>query len=76
DESYASKFDASMLDDDASDFNNRLEPGSHKENPKVIHDDDVNGNEKNDNVGTHEMGSLENMTEKMQTTIPTILDPL
>ncbi|GJV05146.1 hypothetical protein Tco_1338715 [Tanacetum coccineum] len=35
--SYASKFVASMLDDDSS---NKIEPGSHKESPKVLDDDD------------------------------------
>ncbi|GKC60149.1 hypothetical protein Tco_1087747, partial [Tanacetum coccineum] len=53
------------------------EPGSHKENPKVIGDDDVNDDEqkdeKKDDVGIHEMDSLENRTEKMQTPIPTPL---
>ncbi|GKA25042.1 hypothetical protein Tco_0711075 [Tanacetum coccineum] len=53
------------------------EPGSHKENPEVIDDDDVNDDEqkdeKKDDVGIHEMGSLENRTEKMQTPIPTPL---
>ncbi|GKA92682.1 hypothetical protein Tco_0814607 [Tanacetum coccineum] len=74
-ESYASKFDASILDDDADNSGNRLDPRSHKENPEVIHDDDVNDDEKKDekedDVRTHEMGSLENRTEKMQTPIPT-----
>ncbi|GJT40668.1 hypothetical protein Tco_0940533 [Tanacetum coccineum] len=74
-ESYASKFDASILDDDVDNSGNRLDPGSHKENPEVIHDDDVNDDEKKDekedDVRTHEMGSLENRTEKMQTPIPT-----
>nr|GEU73661.1 hypothetical protein [Tanacetum cinerariifolium] len=45
-ESYASKFVASILDDDINDSGNRLEPKSHKENPKVIDDDDVNDDEK------------------------------
>ncbi|GJV89264.1 hypothetical protein Tco_1533202 [Tanacetum coccineum] len=53
-----------------------LKPGSHKENPKLIDDDDdVNDDEqkdkKNDDIGTHEIGSLENRTEKRQTSIPT-----
>nr|GEU70869.1 copia protein [Tanacetum cinerariifolium] len=47
-ESYASKFAASMLDDNVDDFGSRLEPGSHKENPKVIKDDDENEKEKKD----------------------------
>nr|GEU35423.1 hypothetical protein [Tanacetum cinerariifolium] len=48
-ESYASKFVASMLDDDVDDSCIRIDPGSHKENPKVIVDDDyVNADEKKD----------------------------
>ncbi|GJZ57479.1 retrovirus-related pol polyprotein from transposon TNT 1-94 [Tanacetum coccineum] len=40
-DSYASKFVDSMLNDDVDDFCTRLEPESHKENPKVVDDDDV-----------------------------------
>ncbi|GJV72351.1 integrase, catalytic region, zinc finger, CCHC-type containing protein [Tanacetum coccineum] len=40
-ESYASTFDDSMLNDDVDDFDTRIEPGSHKENPEVVDDDDV-----------------------------------
>ncbi|GKA75442.1 hypothetical protein Tco_0781820 [Tanacetum coccineum] len=40
-ESYASEFADSMLNDDADDSGTRLEPRSHKENPKVVDDDDV-----------------------------------
>ncbi|GKB40943.1 hypothetical protein Tco_0885885 [Tanacetum coccineum] len=71
DESYASKFVASMLNDDDDDSGNRLEPRSHKENPEVIHDDDDNKAEKKDEKKDDEMGSLEIRTEKMQTPIPT-----
>ncbi|GKA25317.1 hypothetical protein Tco_0711426 [Tanacetum coccineum] len=70
-ESYASKFAASMLDDDVDDSGNRIKPGSHKENPEVLNDDDVNDveqkDEKKGDVGINEMGR----TEKMQTPIPT-----
>ncbi|GJV06605.1 hypothetical protein Tco_1344261 [Tanacetum coccineum] len=66
-ESYASKFDASMLHDDVDDFENRIEPGSHKEHPEHVVDDDENEEEKKDD----KMGSLENRTEKMQIPIPT-----
>ncbi|GKA28758.1 hypothetical protein Tco_0715003 [Tanacetum coccineum] len=48
DESYASKFAASMLHDDVDDSGNRLEPRSHKDNLEVIDDDDVNVDEKKD----------------------------
>ncbi|GJZ67362.1 hypothetical protein Tco_0630602 [Tanacetum coccineum] len=47
-ESYASEFANSMLNDDVDDFGTRIEPGSHKENPKVVDDDDVNDKEKQD----------------------------
>ncbi|GJW16398.1 hypothetical protein Tco_0020531 [Tanacetum coccineum] len=40
-ESYTSEFPDSMLNDDDDDSGTRIEPGSHKENPKVIADDDV-----------------------------------
>ncbi|GKE59831.1 hypothetical protein Tco_1510198, partial [Tanacetum coccineum] len=59
------KFASSMLHDDVDDSGNRIEPESHKEHPEVIHDENVNDSEKNDDVGTHEMGSLENRTEKI-----------
>nr|GEV27316.1 hypothetical protein [Tanacetum cinerariifolium] len=39
-ESYADKFTASMLHDDIDDSGNRIEPGSHKENSKVVDDDE------------------------------------
>ncbi|GKG08034.1 hypothetical protein Tco_0333866 [Tanacetum coccineum] len=53
-------------DDDSKD---RSEPGSHKENPKYVDDDDdkENVDEKKD----AKMGSLETRTEEMQTLIPT-----
>ncbi|GJR75530.1 hypothetical protein Tco_0087895 [Tanacetum coccineum] len=53
-------------DDDSED---RLEPGSHKENPKHVDDDDEE--EKVDENKDDEMGSLEIRTEEMQTPIPT-----
>ncbi|GJW60922.1 hypothetical protein Tco_0110257, partial [Tanacetum coccineum] len=40
------KFAASMLNDDVDDSGNRLEPGSHKENPEHVDDDDENEKEK------------------------------
>ncbi|GKB77191.1 hypothetical protein Tco_0944086 [Tanacetum coccineum] len=53
-------------DDDSKD---RIEPGSHEDNPEVVDDDDDNEREKNDD----EMGSLEIRNEETQTTIPTPL---
>ncbi|GKD60435.1 hypothetical protein Tco_1297944, partial [Tanacetum coccineum] len=72
---HASKFAASMINDDGDDSGTRIEPESHKENPEVIDDDDVNDDDqkdkKKDDVGIHEMGGLENRTEKTQTPIST-----
>ncbi|GJR19316.1 hypothetical protein Tco_0967843 [Tanacetum coccineum] len=40
------------------------EPGSHKEHPEVVNDDDKNEEEKKDEKKDDEMGSLEKRTEK------------
>ncbi|GJW13609.1 hypothetical protein Tco_0017742 [Tanacetum coccineum] len=40
-ESYASEFADSIFNDDVDDSGTRLEPGSHKENPENVDDDDV-----------------------------------
>nr|GEW80979.1 hypothetical protein [Tanacetum cinerariifolium] len=40
-ESYASEFADSVLNDDVDDSSSRLEPRSHKENPEKVDDDDV-----------------------------------
>ncbi|GKF98104.1 hypothetical protein Tco_0296887, partial [Tanacetum coccineum] len=46
-ESYASKFVDSILNDDVDVFGTKIEPGSHKENLEVVNDDDdVNNIEK------------------------------
>ncbi|GJY80700.1 hypothetical protein Tco_0493451 [Tanacetum coccineum] len=39
-ESYASEFDDSVLNDDVDDFGKRIEPESCKENPEKVYDDD------------------------------------
>ncbi|GKF54171.1 hypothetical protein Tco_0161081, partial [Tanacetum coccineum] len=52
---------------DDDDFTDRLEPGSHKDNPKPIDDDDDKYEEKVDEEEGGEMGSLETRTEEMQT---------
>ncbi|GKA12667.1 hypothetical protein Tco_0692213 [Tanacetum coccineum] len=57
--------------DDVDYFGNRLEPGSHKENPEHVDDDDDNEEEKKDEKEGDEMGSLEIRTEKMQIPLPT-----
>ncbi|GJU25356.1 hypothetical protein Tco_1163977 [Tanacetum coccineum] len=55
---------------DNDDSEDRLEPGSHKENPKHVDDDD-DDEEKVDEIKDADMGSLETRTEEMQTPIPT-----
>nr|GEZ88249.1 hypothetical protein [Tanacetum cinerariifolium]GEZ88276.1 hypothetical protein [Tanacetum cinerariifolium] len=40
-ESYATEFSDSMLNDDVDDSDTRIEPGSYKENPKVVVDENV-----------------------------------
>ncbi|GJZ79735.1 hypothetical protein Tco_0644572, partial [Tanacetum coccineum] len=59
--------------DDVDDFDNRLEPGSHKENPQHVDDDDDKEEEKVDDQEGDEIGSLETRTDEMQTPIPTTL---
>ncbi|GJZ45372.1 hypothetical protein Tco_0592968 [Tanacetum coccineum] len=56
-------------DDDSED---RLEPGSHKDNLEHVDNDD-DDKEKVDEKKDVEMGSLETRTEEMKTPIPTIL---
>ncbi|GJR61537.1 hypothetical protein Tco_1503699 [Tanacetum coccineum] len=55
------------VDKDDVDSEDRLESGSHKENPKVFDDDDDNAREKKDDT----MGNLEIRNEETQTTIST-----
>nr|GFD27776.1 hypothetical protein [Tanacetum cinerariifolium] len=56
---------------DDDDSKNRLEPGSHKDKPEYVVDDDDKGAEKVDEEEGGEMGSLETRTEETHTTIPT-----
>ncbi|GJW67905.1 hypothetical protein Tco_0122329 [Tanacetum coccineum] len=56
---------------DDADSENRLEPKSHKDNPKTVNDDADNYVEKVDEEERGNMGSLETKTEETQTTIPT-----
>ncbi|GKD32578.1 hypothetical protein Tco_1248087 [Tanacetum coccineum] len=48
-----------------------LKPGSHKDNPEHVNDDDDKEEEKVDEKEGDEMGSLETRTKEMQTLIPT-----
>nr|GEU40235.1 retrovirus-related Pol polyprotein from transposon TNT 1-94 [Tanacetum cinerariifolium] len=63
-ESYASEFADSMLNDDIDDFGFRIEHGSHKENPDVV-DDDVNDKEKQDKKKDVDDKTKEGDVEKM-----------
>ncbi|GKB11691.1 hypothetical protein Tco_0845614 [Tanacetum coccineum] len=45
-ESYASEFDDSMFNDDVDDSKNKVEPGSHKEHPENVSDDETKVTEK------------------------------
>ncbi|GJS24294.1 hypothetical protein Tco_0452926 [Tanacetum coccineum] len=79
-ESYASEFADSMLNDDDDDSGTRIEPGSHKEHPKNIDDDDdetekekkddkKNDEKENDDEKKDETGNMQTRKEKMQTPI-------
>nr|GEY95337.1 hypothetical protein [Tanacetum cinerariifolium] len=85
-ESYAREFVESVFHDE-EDFDTRIEPMSHKENPKEIDDkeeeekkddkkdDDDDNNDHNDHalIRNKRTGSSETRTEKMQTPIPSPL---
>ncbi|GJV55794.1 hypothetical protein Tco_1456799 [Tanacetum coccineum] len=58
-----------IVEKDDDDSEDRIEPGSHKDNPEVVDDDDDKERETKDD----EMGSLEIRNEETQTTIPTPL---
>ncbi|GJV52956.1 hypothetical protein Tco_1448697 [Tanacetum coccineum] len=83
-ESYASKFADSMLNDDVDDSETKIEPGSYKEHPKNVNDDDeeiekqkkddeIENKKKDDDKDYDEVAtsSMETRNEKMQTPIPT-----
>ncbi|GKD14532.1 hypothetical protein Tco_1198939, partial [Tanacetum coccineum] len=52
------------------DFEDRLEPRIHKDNPENVDDDDEKDAENVDDEKGGEMGSLETRTEEIQTPIP------
>ncbi|GKA58198.1 retrovirus-related pol polyprotein from transposon TNT 1-94 [Tanacetum coccineum] len=58
-----------IVEKDDDDSEDRIEPGSHKDNPEVVDDDDDKEREQKDD----EMGSLDIRNEETQTTIPTPL---
>ncbi|GKA65539.1 hypothetical protein Tco_0765246 [Tanacetum coccineum] len=55
--------------DDDDDSKDRMEPGSHKENPEFVVDDD--DDDKEEEKQNDDIGSLEIRNEETQTTIPT-----
>ncbi|GKD19985.1 hypothetical protein Tco_1221688 [Tanacetum coccineum] len=63
-ESYASEFADSMLNDDVDDSGTRIEPGSHKEHLKKVNNDDevIEKENKNDEI---EKEKKDNDVEKM-----------
>ncbi|GKB95123.1 hypothetical protein Tco_0981260 [Tanacetum coccineum] len=66
---YETVFIKQTVKKDDNDSEDRIDPGSHKDNPEVVDDDDDKEREKHDD----EMGSLEIRNEETQTTIPTPL---
>ncbi|GKB83754.1 hypothetical protein Tco_0950649 [Tanacetum coccineum] len=60
------------IEKDDDDSKDRIEPGSHKDNPEFVVDDDDKAKEKHND----DMGSLEIRNEETQTTIPTPLSAL
>ncbi|GJR66672.1 hypothetical protein Tco_0012737 [Tanacetum coccineum] len=56
---------------DGDDSEDRIEPGSHKDNPEHVDDNDDKNDEKVDEEEGGEIGSLETRTKETQTLIPT-----
>ncbi|GJR34909.1 hypothetical protein Tco_1210593 [Tanacetum coccineum] len=56
---------------DGDNYKDRIEHGSHKENPKIVDDDNDKGEEKVEEKKGDDLGSLEIRTEETQITIPT-----
>nr|GEX80293.1 hypothetical protein [Tanacetum cinerariifolium] len=64
DESYASEFAVTMLNDDVDAFGTRIEPESHKENLKVVDDDDVNDKQKQDESKDDNVDKMDDAAEE------------
>nr|GEU37469.1 hypothetical protein [Tanacetum cinerariifolium] len=62
-ESYASEFADSMFNED-DEFGTRIEPGSHKENPKVVDEDEVNDKVKQDEVKDDDVEKTDDVAEE------------
>ncbi|GKB26671.1 hypothetical protein Tco_0866072 [Tanacetum coccineum] len=61
-----------IVEKDDDDFEDKIEPGSHKDNPEFTDNDDDNAEKKH----SDDMGSLEIRNEETQTTIPIPLSAL
>ncbi|GKB58267.1 hypothetical protein Tco_0914453 [Tanacetum coccineum] len=64
---YETLFMKQIVEKDYDDSEDRIEPGSHKENPEFVD----NGDDKEEEKQNDDMGSLEIRNEETQTTIPT-----
>nr|GEU97710.1 hypothetical protein [Tanacetum cinerariifolium] len=63
-ESYASEIANSMLNDDVDDFGTRIEPESHKENLKVVNDDDKDDKKDEDDKKDDDVEKMDDASEK------------
>ncbi|GJR16570.1 retrovirus-related pol polyprotein from transposon TNT 1-94 [Tanacetum coccineum] len=63
-ESYADKFVASMIHNDDDDSGTRIEAESHKENPEVVVDDDVNDKHKQDESKDDNVEKIDDAAEE------------
>ncbi|GKF36721.1 hypothetical protein Tco_0113479, partial [Tanacetum coccineum] len=59
------------VEKDDDDSTNRIEPGSHKDNPEHVDDDDDKDQEKVYEEEGGKMGSIKTRTEEIKTPIPT-----
>ncbi|GJY60805.1 hypothetical protein Tco_0461462, partial [Tanacetum coccineum] len=64
-ESYASEFADSILNDDVDDSGTKIEPGSHKENPKNVDDDEIEKEKKDEGIEKEEKDDTIEKTNKV-----------
>ncbi|GJU51232.1 hypothetical protein Tco_1220787 [Tanacetum coccineum] len=64
-ESYASEFADSILNDDFDDSGTKIEPGSHKENPKNVDDDEIEKEKKDEGIEKEEKDDTIEKTNKV-----------
>ncbi|GJV52105.1 hypothetical protein Tco_1447846 [Tanacetum coccineum] len=65
-ESYVDEFVNLMLNDDVDDSGTRIEPGSHKENPEVVNDNDVNDKHKQDESKDDNVEKTDDVVEEKE----------